>query len=667
MSNIPGTIPVIHDVDASGSFTINVPLQLPHCRFMPSMALAYHSAAAMVSALGRGWALKGASVIERVPRTKAQDGENGVVGYNKDDRFALDGLRLIQIADKDDKNRTEYRFEIEQWPVLSILCTYGGNTSVEPVLKHQREVAFNYGARTDVTTEYLGNRKIRTEQRLQRISCLLDGDLKSSYEIEYDYAPLTLVSRIVSIALGNAAKQIKVEPLKFTWSNAEAKVFDEIKEVVTLSLRGSNSLVTPMDVDAGGLSDLVLASTDQNEGKDELYLNIFLSDTAGKVENEPTSGSGFTGLPPAKQFLPFDANGDGQTDLLHISSSDTDEFSLTILLSDGKGFTKQRTQLFKPAKMDGSFHLGDFKLVYVYLDSGEEKQLKFVQFTTDGNQLTPGDVQAGPLPKEGVKLETFKVVVGDLDGDGSDDLFVFALSDANWMIYFIKSVKGKLEYQAADPLQEAGKAITYSADSTIPPFKADSDGKTSLVIASKSGENLQFQTLPSIRNLFLADQSPTATEIKYEGNIAAARVISQNTPYIVNFVQGASGPSLHVFRFSGDAFKEVPGVTQPSGDLKDSFVRWADLHGVGRTDCLFSTLGTENKLTVRSLQCTGSQPLDRILTSTNGLGAVTTVSYGPLTDPEVYSYESTIYKQATALTNSSANNVVSISALRHKR
>ena len=82
MSDIIGTIPICHSVDVNGSFTIEVPIQLPPANVTPDVSLAYHSAAEDSDVVGPGWTLKAAAVIERVPATKAQDdfrGEFGVV------------------------------------------------------------------------------------------------------------------------------------------------------------------------------------------------------------------------------------------------------------------------------------------------------------------------------------------------------------------------------------------------------------------------------------------------------------------------------------------------------------------------------------------------------------------------------------------------------------
>ena len=62
----------------------------------PSLALTYNSQAG--NGLGwMGWSLSGLSAIHRCPATIDQDGFAGSLNYDANDRFCLDGERLIRI------------------------------------------------------------------------------------------------------------------------------------------------------------------------------------------------------------------------------------------------------------------------------------------------------------------------------------------------------------------------------------------------------------------------------------------------------------------------------------------------------------------------------------------------------------------------------------------
>jgi hypothetical protein len=65
--------------------------------------------------LGLGWHLEGLPSIGRCPRTIAQDGVRGSINYDANDRFCLDGQRLVAISGTYGADGTEYRTEIESF------------------------------------------------------------------------------------------------------------------------------------------------------------------------------------------------------------------------------------------------------------------------------------------------------------------------------------------------------------------------------------------------------------------------------------------------------------------------------------------------------------------------------------------------------------------------
>jgi hypothetical protein len=102
------------DVSPSGAATYTIPIQVPPgiAGIEPKLALTYSSQSGN-GLLGVGWALSGLSAIQRCPRTIAQDRINGGVSYDANDRFCLDGQRLIAINGADGADQTEYRTEVE--------------------------------------------------------------------------------------------------------------------------------------------------------------------------------------------------------------------------------------------------------------------------------------------------------------------------------------------------------------------------------------------------------------------------------------------------------------------------------------------------------------------------------------------------------------------------
>lgn len=95
---VVGMTPGHFQVDTNGAANYTIPLTVPPGTggLQPNLQLAYnHQAGNGIS--GVGWALTGLSKIERCPATDAQDGFNCGVHFDGNDRFCLDGQRLIRV------------------------------------------------------------------------------------------------------------------------------------------------------------------------------------------------------------------------------------------------------------------------------------------------------------------------------------------------------------------------------------------------------------------------------------------------------------------------------------------------------------------------------------------------------------------------------------------
>ncbi|KAJ7125831.1 hypothetical protein C8R43DRAFT_1212260, partial [Mycena crocata] len=392
-ASIVGTLPISHSVDANGSLAIEVSLQIPPAKVAPKFTLAYHSASTGASAAGMGWALKGAPSIQRVAATQAQDGFRGVVNYNEDDRFSLDGQRLVHTGGN------EYHYEIEQWskfvvegnpknptswteylpdggirsfgstPDSNIKASsqdatrvwalshqsdaffnymslkysndhsngtyyltevlYGGNRTLN--MAHQRKLQLEYETRPDISTTYLGGSAIRMDKRLKSISSFVHNNLVNRHFLEYNTAPLTGVSRVAKIYLADA-NGATVRPLIFDWVNGNPSLFDSPGPTTSVNFVGTEVSMMPMDVLATGRSDTVVVSKHRVSNKYQTRIATYLSNASGVVSAIPTFIN--EQLPYHAFIFPVDVNGDGRTDLIHISlATTTREFTITVLLS----------------------------------------------------------------------------------------------------------------------------------------------------------------------------------------------------------------------------------------------------------------------------------------------------------------------------------------------
>ncbi|TMP82320.1 hypothetical protein CWB73_05375 [Pseudoalteromonas phenolica] len=85
-------------VSESGTATYNIPIELPAgiSGVRPSVSLGYNSQTPRTN-VALGWSLSAASSISRCRQTKAQDGQFKGITFSDDDKYCLDGQRLMQI------------------------------------------------------------------------------------------------------------------------------------------------------------------------------------------------------------------------------------------------------------------------------------------------------------------------------------------------------------------------------------------------------------------------------------------------------------------------------------------------------------------------------------------------------------------------------------------
>src|SRR5258706_10698395 len=98
-TTVAGFTPGSFRVNESGAATYSIPIQVPPgvAGMEPKLALSFSSQMGN-GLLGVGWFLSGLSSIDRCGRTLIQDGLGVGVTYDTNDRYCLDGQRLILIS-----------------------------------------------------------------------------------------------------------------------------------------------------------------------------------------------------------------------------------------------------------------------------------------------------------------------------------------------------------------------------------------------------------------------------------------------------------------------------------------------------------------------------------------------------------------------------------------
>ena len=190
----PGVMPGEFSVSESGSANYQIPIAVPPgtSGMQPSLSLSYNSNSGN-GVLGMGWTLGGLSVITRCPATKIQDGFIDGIDFDANDRFCIDGQRLIAVNGSYGSNGTEYRTEQDG---LTKVISYGSQASGPEYFIAQTKSGqiLQYGKSTDSRIEAQGKSDVRL-WAVNKISDTVSNYLTVTYNennADGSYTPTTI-------------------------------------------------------------------------------------------------------------------------------------------------------------------------------------------------------------------------------------------------------------------------------------------------------------------------------------------------------------------------------------------------------------------------------------------------------------------------------------------
>lgn len=429
-----GTTPGQANVSLSGGATYSIPIYIAPgtAGMQPSVSLVYNSQAGNGIA-GYGWNIAGLSSITRVPQTIYHDAAVKGVDFN-DDRFAINGQRLINVTGTYGDEGTTYYTEVFNGSIITSHLNASDQLEWFEV-KTKDGLTIEYGRTADSRlTGYPVANGIIT----WNISKIIDAN--KNY-IEFTYNNSVTESFIKEIRYtGNDLVYPKIEPynlIKFYYSDRT----DVSKGYISGKKVENNVLLDHIDI----IAENIIVKTYKlqyyynfysklNEiiefGKDGFRFNSTVFGYEDGAIQHLEKVKGFVGI--SQNFF-ADFNGDGKTDVFQYNSESNNGNSgawLVKLINDNgnfgvpldQGYTGDTVHAITIGDYNGDGY-SDVQIFehYRYNNTFQTYQLRGLY--SYGNELMQGTIDLG---------NTFfktQIATGDFDGDNKDEILLLQQLD----------------------------------------------------------------------------------------------------------------------------------------------------------------------------------------------------------------------------------------------
>ena len=644
--------------EARAGISINVP---KGTLIQPNLQLVYNSQGGN-GLQGLGWSLDGIfQSINRLPATLTQDGFSDPVDFDDNDKFALNGERLMVINGVYGANGAEYRTEQN---IFSKIISYG-NTGKGPEkfkvwTKDGLTLEFGYNPTSRIETansttevivwllnriedrkgnyltityqedntkgefqplqiDYTGNSRTgalpynsikflyedRPDFYSKRLSVIESYDqttLFRKYVLSYDDD--RIISKLTKITEFGVNGEVSFKATNITWSELPTNP-GFIKSGSGTWTTPSLSYTFPGDFNADGLSDVIGFNTVTNT-----FGMVCLSDGKKFTGNQWTIDN--TNLDWTKGIL-GDYNSDGKTDIALATAQGT-----KVCLSNGvNGFT---CSYWSNLNLIGKVFSGDFnadgRTDILGNISTDEDIPQYYLLNSSGNSFTPNSIQGFGIPID--------QVVGDFNGDGKTDILGYYINyDFNLSIFTIALSTGtgftyKLVSEASTFFRGSFNRMTgdFNGDGRLDLAYSSSinNGYWTVLFSTDSG----FKTGYLQGSWFSANAASRAFAVDLNGD-GLTDIVGHDNNYF--WTAAYSRGNTTEYRNNNWTSPTIP-TNQP--------VYWADFDGDGATDWVLKTSNTQWSVNLSNIN---RQLVTQI---TTGHGATYKFDYSPLTDKSVY-------------------------------
>ncbi len=454
-----------------GAANYTIPITVPPgiAGMQPELSINYNSNAGN-GQLGVGFSLGGLSIIHRCSKTIATDGTKGGVNYDSNDRYCIDGQRLIATAGTNGQASSEYHTEIEGfskikftgnhwtvktksgqtfeygntddskieaqgksvvrfWAVNKI--TDAANNSINYVYNEDNDkgeytlqrinyagnsVRLTYEDRDDTHTSYQAGSKLQQTKRLSNITTYTNNDSLRDYDLSYQYYGTPERSQLSSIeecVNGKCLPKTEFEWEESDESNTSQENWQKVEKYYPkkfiVNKDNKDQGVRLRDVNGDGLVDFIYSKgTDR-----KTYINTaqgWLENSSYKL-NEPIVNDAFEDQ--GVRFL--DVNGDGLLDYVRGEQS-----YKKVYLNTGSGWQRSGFVLpqpivsnRKPSGMHFAELNGDGLIDIVYGRDNDKKA-----YLNNGSNWVESSNLAIPISITDGAGQQMGVKIADVNNDG---------------------------------------------------------------------------------------------------------------------------------------------------------------------------------------------------------------------------------------------------------